>query len=228
MDIRKLSLLVNGYFKRKCGGNNRAVYYDIDKIYPELNNITQAYEQIKEEFLSIDTQSLPKYHDIDPRQEKISNVTPGSWKVYMLSMMGISNPKAEKECPLTCEVVKSIPNLMQAFFSILDPGKSVPLHQTPYFGYLRYHLAVEVPNDEPPQIIVKDIPYTWQEKKAVLFDDTWPHEVKNNSTQRRVVLIVDVLRPMPKFASLLNKVILYGLAKRRYAQKAMSQVLLYD
>jgi aspartyl/asparaginyl beta-hydroxylase (cupin superfamily) len=35
--------------------------------------------------------------------------------------------------------------LFQAFFSILDGGKSIPRHAAPYRGYLRYHLGLKVP-----------------------------------------------------------------------------------
>ena len=41
--------------------------------------------------------------------------------------------------------LRQVPNLLGAFFSILDPGKSIPAHDGPYTGYLRYHLALKVP-----------------------------------------------------------------------------------
>ena len=44
---------------------------------------------------------------------------------------------------------------------------------------------------------VKDQLPTWEEGRSVLFDDSWNHEVFNSSDDLRVVLIVDVLRPMP-------------------------------
>ena len=47
-------------------------------------------------------------------------------------------------------LVAGIPNLFQAFFSILEPGKSIPAHEGPYCGYLRYHLGLIVPEESPP------------------------------------------------------------------------------
>ena len=38
----------------------------------------------------------------------------------------------------------------------------------------------------------------------MLFDDSWSHEVYNESDAIRVVLIVDVLRPMPRLPHALN------------------------
>lgn len=44
---------------------------------------------------------------------------------------------------------------------------------------------------------VKDQIHTWEERRSILFDDSLNHEVYNKSDDLRVVLIVDVLRPMP-------------------------------
>lgn len=44
---------------------------------------------------------------------------------------------------------------------------------------------------------VKDEFHTWEEGRSILFDDSWNHEVMNKSDDMRVVLIVDVLRPVP-------------------------------
>ena len=48
----------------------------------------------------------------------------------------------------TCRVLEGVPNLLQAFFSVLDPGKSIPLHKGPYLGYLRYHLGLHSPQSQ--------------------------------------------------------------------------------
>jgi aspartyl/asparaginyl beta-hydroxylase (cupin superfamily) len=95
--------------------------------------------------------------------------------------------------------------VVQAFFSILEPGKVVPAHNGPFFGFLRYHLGMVVPTDKPPSIRVRDQVYTWKERESVMFDDSWNHEVMNESEQYRVVLCVDVLRPMPWPLSALNR-----------------------
>jgi aspartyl/asparaginyl beta-hydroxylase (cupin superfamily) len=44
---------------------------------------------------------------------------------------------------------------------------------------------------------VKDRYHTWREGESLLFDDSWNHEVVNESDGIRVILIVDILRPMP-------------------------------
>jgi aspartyl/asparaginyl beta-hydroxylase (cupin superfamily) len=119
------------------------------------------------------------------------------WKVFYLDAMGEKPAANRAKCPRTAAALDRIPGLFQAFFSILDGGKSVPAHRGPYRGYLRYHLGLVVPAEDPPSIRIKDRHYTWREGESILFDDSWEHEVTNHSKGDRVVLIVDIRRPMP-------------------------------
>jgi aspartate beta-hydroxylase len=88
---------------------------------------------------------------------------------------------------------------------ILDPSTSVPEHEGPYLGYLRYHPGLRAPKNNPPKIVVNGQDYIWKESEAVMFDDSWPHEVINNSNELRAMLIVDVLRPVPFTGSIVNR-----------------------
>ena len=62
-----------------------------------------------------------------------------------------------------------------------------------------------------PSIRVKDQHYTWREGESLLFDDSWEHEVINHSSSQRVVLIVDVRRPMPFAFDALNRFVEGGM-----------------
>jgi len=83
---------------------------------------------------------------------------------------------------------------------------------------------LQVPKDNPPQIRVKDTVYTWQNKKSILFDDSWEHEVINNCSEERIVLIVDVLRPMPTIAHKVNSFISEHLVKKYYAKNVFDKL----
>ena len=120
------------------------------------------------------------------------------WKVYPLNIMGVKPEAYCARCPRTMALLEGIPGLFEAFFSILEGGKSIPHHEGPYRGYLRYHLGLIVPEKNPPSIRLKDQVYTWKEGESVLFDDSWDHEVYNQCESDRVVLIVDIRRPMPQ------------------------------
>lgn len=217
---------LNKYFSKYVGGEQREVYFNIQHTYPSLNQLTENYSLIKDEFNKIfkNNPNLPNYHDIDPGETYISGSTEKNWKVFMLYLLGYKPKKNRFLCPNTCQILDKIPGLVEAFFSILEPGKSIPLHKGPYLGYLRYHLGIQIPRDNPPTIYVNSQPHTWKEGEAVLFDDSWPHQVVNQSKEPRAVLIVDVLRPMPPFPTLLNKITTKIIARYTYGKRVMNRM----
>src|SRR5262249_41191494 len=214
LDYHVVKAAVNWYFGRYVDRERRPTFFDIKRDYPALDLVTQAYPIIRREFeqLLADAGELPQYHELASGERKISSTTPKRWNVFMLEIMGHKPAANVARCPETCRVLARVPNMIQAFFSILEPGKSVPEHEGPYLGYLRYHLGLRVPTDNPPKLVVNGQDYVWKEGEAVLFDDSWPHSVVNHSEELRDVLIVDVRRPMLLEADLCNRFITDDLA----------------
>ena len=153
--------------------------------------------------------SKARYHDLGRMQSYISErVNPEKgWKIFYLYTIGEKPAANRAKCPKTTAILDQIPGLFQAFFSILEGGKSIPAHCGPYRGYLRYHLPLLVPKNNPPSIRIKDEVHTWRERENFLFDDIWDHEVFNEATEERVVLLVDIRRPMPLPFHLTNRVV---------------------
>ena len=227
-----LTAVVRGinWFQRRvyhaAGGSSRPVFFDVEKTAPALDILRQNYPVIKAEAEALMKSRLemPTYHQLDPRQKFISNADTKKWRVFMLYAMGIKPEENRKKCPQTAALLDKVPNLIQAFFSILEPGKSVPAHDGPNHAQLRYHLGLIIPTDNPPSIRVKDTIYTWKEGEAVLFDDTWNHEVYNQSAQERVILLVDTMRPLPLRLHLLNVFYSKVIARVAYAKKVVAIV----
>ena len=199
---------VNSLFDLHAGGRRRPVFHDIAQVRPELAGLRREFPAIRQELMSLlDETQAPRCHEVDRMQTFISATTEKDWRVFYLYLIG-EKPEANRaRCPVTCAALDRVPGVFQALFSILDPGKSIPSHEGPYRGYLRYHLGLIVPEQDPPQIRIKDQIYTWREGEDVLFDDTWEHEVTNHCKDRRVVLIVDVRRPMPLPLTALNRLV---------------------
>ncbi len=63
----------------------------------------------------------------------------------------------------------------------------------------------------------------WQNGKAVYFDDTYIHEVWNNSDGIRVVLLIDTERPYSKFATKINKAIIKSITESVYVKNALQK-----
>jgi aspartyl/asparaginyl beta-hydroxylase (cupin superfamily) len=200
--------LANHVFLWAADGERRPPFYDVDAVKPELRVLDENWATIRGELdaLLAGKESIPRYHEISARETYISGtVDPDKdWRVFMLYSPCGALLKNQAKCPRTTALVCKIPGIVQAFFSILDPGKSIPAHRGVYLGYLRYHLALRVPKNSPPTMRVKDQIHNWEEGKSIVFDDSLEHEVYNKSDENRVVLIVDFLRPMNLPAHTLN------------------------
>lgn len=222
VNARSLQTKLSDWFRHTAGGADRPVHFDIGRTYPALRALDRAYPRIRAEVTEVlkNRDQLPAYHDLDPEQADISHTTPNEWKIYFLLAMGeLAEPNTSR-CPQTTAALARVPNVFQAFFSILEAGKSVPAHNGPYCGYLRYHLGLVVPGERPPSLRVRDWNHTWKEGESVLFDDSWDHEVVNECPEDRVILIVDVLRPMPLPQHLANRGAA-RIARHTYGRKVM-------
>lgn len=220
VDYHVFKSALNAYLALHMDLRSRPTFFDIQQCYPPLDIVTRAYPAIRMEFerLIADQPSLPQYHEVDSGERKISNTTPKRWNVFILECLGCKVELNRARCPETCRVLEQVPNLIQAFFSILEPGKSVPEHEGPYLGYLRYHLGIRVPAKKPPKIVVNSQEYVWKEGEGVLFDDSWPHAVINNSNEMRAVLIVDVRRPLPITADIVNRFVTNVIGRHAYGR----------
>ena len=92
--------------------------------------------------------------------------------------------------------------MQSALLSILAPGGRIPPHSDPAKGVIRYHLAFKVPKDRSKcYIAIEDDAgtahrYSWEEGRGVIFDDVFTHWVVNDTDEYRVILFMDILRPL--------------------------------
>jgi len=99
-----------------------------------------------------------------------------------------------------------------AFFSVLEPGKHLPDHRGTYKGVIRYHLGLLVPEPASQcRIRVGTEFRSWHEGESLIFDDTYRHEVWNDSDSTRVVLFVDFVRPLRFPASVVNQAVISAI-----------------
>lgn len=198
------------------------VFDDVETICPELRALERSYDAIREEYLAVrnSLDRVRRYHELDGLQRELSASPSESknWRVFFLDVMGRKPEDNCRRCPATADALSRIPGLFQAFFSILEGGKSIAPHSSPYWGYLRYHLALEVPDNEPqPRMRVHNRWITWTEGKGFLFDDTWDHELVNENPELRSVLIVDIARPMSPVGNAVHAVATFIL-RHTYAR----------
>lgn len=120
-----------------------------------------------------------------------------NWKTFFLAGIGMDCSENARRCPETMRLLGRIPGMTTAFFSILSPGKHIPAHRGAWNGILRLHLGLMVPEPrEQVRIRIGNDFYSWREGEVLIFDDTFNHEVWNDTNGYRVVLFVDFARPL--------------------------------
>lgn len=179
------------------------------ELFPWARQLEENWHLIRKELDQVLQRKaeLPAFHEITP---EVSTITQDKqWKTFLFCGYGRWSEANTQACPETTRLLRQIPGIKTAFFSILEPGKYIPPHRGPYNGVLRLHLGLIVP--EPKTncwIRVHDQKLHWEEGKALIFDDCFEHEVHNNTNGTRVVLFVDFVRPTRFPANFLNWLVL--------------------
>lgn len=157
-----------------------------ETFYPEQNfeiarNLEQNYLKIRQEFDHLFNKNVFRFwpqKDLNKHRK---------WTVFQLY-----NVKAVKEncelCPFTYSLIKEIPGVYSALFSVLESGSHIPPHTGPDIGYLNCHLGLKIPDG--CAIRVGKDRKEWKEGKTLVFDDRHEHEVWNNSELNRAVFMV--------------------------------------
>jgi ornithine lipid ester-linked acyl 2-hydroxylase len=180
--------------------------------FPWVARVEENWEVIRAELEQIleDHEALPNFQDISKDQIEITD--DDRWKTFFLYGYGFESQLGCEMCPRTAALMREIPGMSTAMFSILSPRKHILDHRGPYKGVLRYHLGLIVPREqEACRIRVGEDFRHWEPGKSLIFDDTFNHEVWNDTDETRVVLFVDVLRPLPFPESLVNRLIVKAI-----------------
>ena len=214
--VKQLEKLLtkDGWLERLIAKNSKvsnSVFFDVEK-FPWAKDLEANWMTIRQELDGVleRVDELPNFQDISKRQYRIAN--DNLWKTYFFYAFGFKATKNCERCPETTKLLEQIPGMKVAFFSILAPGKHIPKHRGKLKTLIRYHLGLIVPEPkEKCKIQIADEIRYWEEGKSLIFDDTFYHEVWNNTDGYRVVLFLDIERPL-KFplsliSSLANKLI---------------------
>ena len=135
------------------------------------------------------------------------------WRTIGIKHLGkFSIENMETYFPILHNILKS-PNIVNVIISILDPGIGIPKHRGYSAAFMRYHLGYIIPSDyKSTFIVVGGVKYNWKEGEGVMFDDMYEHYVENNTTEKRAVVYVDVLREnLPEPINTINRWIVYLL-----------------
>jgi beta-hydroxylase len=165
--------------------------------FPWVAGLEASWREIRSELdhLLEQRERLPRIAEIQPDQARIN--PDARWKTFWFSGFGYRSERNRSLCPATARAIDRIPNVELALFSILGPSVRIPRHAGVTKGLVRCHLALKVPREAVRVVMhVGSRRFHWEEGRAIVFDDTFRHEVWNDSDEERAVLLIDTRRPM--------------------------------
>jgi beta-hydroxylase len=165
------------------------------KDFPELGALQANWQTIRDEGLRLFDEgyirAAAKYNDLG-----FNSFFRSGWKRFYLKWYDDFLPSALDLCPQTTALLKRIPSVHAAMFTVLPPGARLGAHRDPFAGSLRYHLGLSTPNSEQCRIFVDGELYYWKDGEAVMFDETYIHRAENQTNTTRLILFCDVERPL--------------------------------
>ncbi|MCX8073587.1 MAG: aspartyl/asparaginyl beta-hydroxylase domain-containing protein [Candidatus Binatia bacterium] len=127
--------------------------------------------------------------------------------------------QALRAFPHTASVLATIPDLVSASFSVLEPGARLPQHCGDTNLFYRAHLGLVVPGPaELCGIEVDGERRGWEEGGVVVFNDARRHYVWNLSDRPRIILMCDVMKPEYGGGNLRNCSLVLGAIALLYLQ----------
>ena len=175
------------------------------QLFPELSILKDNWQTIRKEAIQLHQEGFiaesEGYNDL-----AFNSFFRRGWKRFYLKWYRDYHPSAEKYCPKTTELLRSIPTINAAMFTLLPAHSELVRHRDPFAGSLRYHLGLITPNSDECHIYVDGTPYAWNDGEELVFDETYIHKAENKTDIDRLILFCDVERPLKyRVLSILNK-----------------------
>ena len=210
--VMVLALLdLNAAVIGRCIGR-RSGWWDVDE-FEWSPRLQQAWPAMCEEISAhVERRTIPSTAELnglvldDGRTTDSIPDGEGMWRVLLLRSFGREVRANTQHFPATMAALEGVPVLANVGFSCLDPGSRIDEHRDPNRGALRYQLPLLIP--EPVgscRITVAAEQRVWEPGQPVLFDLHEPHHTANEGTGPRVLLMFEILMPLPFGPSVLNR-----------------------
>jgi aspartate beta-hydroxylase len=187
---------------------------DVDRYFPAAKDFVSRWRDVRDEALALrrNLDSVPRFHELMKEQADISANDGRDWRMFIMRAYGVDVGQNLARCPAIASLIEGRPEVTSCVLSFLAPGKHVPKHRGPFRGILRFHLMLTMPRtpdgDVAAVLEIDGKPYRLSDGDCLLWDDTFPHEVWNNSDEVRIALLLDVWRrDMPMDMELLSRLV---------------------
>ena len=169
-------------------------------------------------------QAVPPFRDFAPGHERIAPHD-DDWRSFFFWGYGYPIENNLARCPETAMAVTRVPGLVSAIYSVVGPGAHIRRHKGVTKAIMTLHLCLRAPREaEKCQMDADGVRVSFREGCAVVLDDTFPHEVWNNSSETRVNLLVQFRRPMRQPGRLIASLIIWLVARSSFVQRARRNI----
>lgn len=181
--------------------------------WPWIADVEAATPAIRDELLAyLQRSTMPSVaaisglDDADAESNRALGVV-GNWRAVNMFTNGRWIEETARHFPTTTALFHDVHPKANLGFSALEPHSHIEPHVGPNRGALRFQLPVIVPGDHGDcRIRVGDQMIRWREGEAVVFDLKTNHEAWNDTSELRVLLMVEIAMPLPKPLSWVNRV----------------------
>lgn len=185
-------------------------FYETQTVCPELDAIYENLTKIKSEVRKVRDRTWPDWPERELYDKKdptspvpVDNKKKFKWNIYPFTAFGVVVDKHCKQCPELWKFLQSLPGCKAALLSRLGPGTKLNTHQG-WGGHsnnvIRCHFGFDVPKgcyvsvrnslQDPQEIRLH------RQEEWICFDDSRHHYAHNPTDRDRIVLIVDIERPL--------------------------------
>jgi aspartyl/asparaginyl beta-hydroxylase (cupin superfamily) len=192
-----------------------------NRHFPFVAELEANWQDIRAELEIIlqDRERIPFLDKISPDQARISHSQ--KWRAFFLWGLGEELTGNTARCPKTAALLRKVPGLRSAWFSILAPNYRIKPHRGITKGVLRSHLGLIVPQKwRRCRMVVGGETVHWREGECFVFDDSQQHRVTNATNEERAILLFDFDRPMRWPSSALNRLAMSLLKRTAYYKDA--------
>jgi aspartyl/asparaginyl beta-hydroxylase (cupin superfamily) len=173
---------------------NEPWFYDT-KNYLPLAEIESHWAELKGEIIDFIKEKDSMFISNKSVYENI-DVNNG-WSVIVFLFWGLKiSGEFKKKCPKTMRYIDKVPGFVSLSISRLSPHSTLAEHTGDTNAMLRCHLGVEIPSSLPNcGLKVNGEEKSWEEGKWIIFNDAYNHGAWNNMDKRRIVIILDFIKP---------------------------------
>jgi aspartyl/asparaginyl beta-hydroxylase (cupin superfamily) len=185
-------------------------FYDAHKI-PWAIDMEEHWDEYKDEIASFIKEKDDKFLSTSGFYKAID--LKNGWTTLAFLFWGVRiSHEFDKKCPKMADHVRQIPGIVSVSMSRLAPRAQIAEHNGDTNAIMRCHFGVEVPASLPEcGFKVNNESRNWEEGKFLVFNDAYRHSAWNNTDERRILIIIDVIRP--EFIKSKNLVCAFILAR---------------